>query len=313
MNKSLASHEVDANPGIIRDPDARQKRRNRSGQAGGLISKSKIDKPFNWRKVEMQESPAYRVLSLSARRVMDRLEIEFARHGLNPMENGILPCTYDDFVEYGVDRNAIAPAIRELVALGFVQVTRKGSAGNEAHRQVALFLLTYRHAGSDARIEDGWKRIKTMDEAEDVAKSARAGKADARAIEFGRRGALARWAKNKTPVMETILRPVMETILKAEIPSHGNHTEGALSPVMETIPLSILSLGPPRERGRADGMMARYMGHLPWSPPRTMKGRIRPKPGVAGEPVPIDAMTVLEGLLLPNALTDGSARSDAVH
>jgi hypothetical protein len=272
MNKSLASHEVDANPGIIRDPDARQKRRNRSGQAGGLISKSKIDKPFNWRKVAMQESPAYRVLSLSARRVMDRLEIEFARHGLNPMENGSLPCTYDDFVEYGVDRNAIAPAIRELVALGFVQVTRKGSAGNEAHRQVALFLLTYRHAGSDARIEDGWKRIKTMDEAEDVAKSARAGKADAR------RGALARWAKNKTPVMETILRPVMETILKAEIPSHGNHTEGALSPVMETIPLSILSLGPPRERGRADGMMARYMGHLPWSPPRTMKGRIRPKP-----------------------------------
>jgi hypothetical protein len=290
MNKSLASHEVDANPGIIRDPDARQKRRNRSGQAGGLISKSKIDKPFNWRKVEMQESPAYRVLSLSARRVMDRLEIEFARHGLNPMENGILPCTYDDFVEYGVDRNAIAPAIRELVALGFVQVTRKGSAGNEAHRQVALFMLTYRHAGSDARVEDGWKRIKTMEEAEAVAKAARAGKADERAIEFGRRGARARWAKNKTPVMENILRPVMETI-----------------------PLSILSLGPPTERGRADGMMARYMGHLPWSPPRTSCGRIRTKPGVAGEPIPIDALSALEGLLLSNALTDVSARSDAVH
>lgn len=236
----LNADEVEANPAILRHPGAREKTRNRAGQAGGLISKAKIDKPFNWRKVEMQESPAYRVLSLSARRVMDRLEIEFARHGLNPMENGRLPCTYDNFVEYGVDRHSIAPAIRELVALGFTQVTRKGSAGNEAHRQATLYLLTYRHAGSDARLEDGWKRIKTIEEAEAVAKAARAGNADIRAIAFGRKGGLARWAKNKSPVMEN---PLTRSDGKHTAPSDGKHTEEAYPPVMEKLPLSILSRG----------------------------------------------------------------------
>ena len=78
----------------------------------------------------MLESPAYRTLSLSARKVLDRLEIEFERHGRNPLENGCLPCTYEDFVEYGIHRQAIPPAIREAVALGFIRITRKGSAGN---------------------------------------------------------------------------------------------------------------------------------------------------------------------------------------
>ena len=64
----------------------------------------------------MLESPTFRELSLSARRVLDRLEIELAHHG--GMDNGRLPVTYDDFQRYGIDRNAIAPAILELIAPG---------------------------------------------------------------------------------------------------------------------------------------------------------------------------------------------------
>jgi hypothetical protein len=56
----------------------------------------------------MLRSPAYCALSLSARRILDRLEIELADHG--GADNGKLPVTYDDFVRYGLHRHAIYPA-----------------------------------------------------------------------------------------------------------------------------------------------------------------------------------------------------------
>jgi hypothetical protein len=56
----------------------------------------------------MMESPAYIALGGSARKVLDRLEIEIAHHAGN--DNGKLPCTYEHFVEYGVNRHAVGPA-----------------------------------------------------------------------------------------------------------------------------------------------------------------------------------------------------------
>ena len=47
----------------------------------------------------MLESPAYRVLSLSAHRVLARLEIEIGHHGGH--DNGKLQVTYESFVQYG--------------------------------------------------------------------------------------------------------------------------------------------------------------------------------------------------------------------
>jgi hypothetical protein len=99
---------------------------------------------FAWRLIEMLESPAHRALSLSARKILDRLEIEFHRHGGKPEDNGRLPCTFDHFVEFGIHRHAIRPGIRE-VALGFVEITRKGCAGTAGYRQSTLYHLTYRH------------------------------------------------------------------------------------------------------------------------------------------------------------------------
>jgi hypothetical protein len=37
-----------------------------------------------------------------------------------------LPVTYDQFVEHGIHRLAIGPALRELTKLGFVEITREG-------------------------------------------------------------------------------------------------------------------------------------------------------------------------------------------
>jgi hypothetical protein len=103
---------------------------------------SKIEGAFSVRRIEMLESPAYRMLSLSAHRVLARLEIEHANHGGN--DNGNLPVTYEHFEEYALDRHAIAPAVRECVALGFVVITRPGRAGNAEFRIPTLYRLTYR-------------------------------------------------------------------------------------------------------------------------------------------------------------------------
>jgi hypothetical protein len=120
----------------------------------------------------MLRSSPYCVLSLSARKVLDRIEIEFADHG--GTDNGKLPVTYDDFERYGIHRQAIYPAIRETVALGFVEITEEGVAGGAEFRKPTLYRLTYRH--SDKAAGDGtheWMNIKTDAEAKAIAASAR--------------------------------------------------------------------------------------------------------------------------------------------
>jgi hypothetical protein len=146
----------------------------RAGQAGipGERRARKIEGQFVPRLVEMMESPAYRVLSLSARRCLDRIEIEHMRHG--GRANGQLPITYEHFVEYGLHRHAIGPALRELQALGFIQITERGVAGNASHRAPNKFRLTYIAEGR-ARPTHEWRRIKSVEEAELVAKAARLG------------------------------------------------------------------------------------------------------------------------------------------
>jgi hypothetical protein len=116
---------------------------------------------------ELIEAPAWRVLSLSARRVLDRIEIEYLRHG--GQENGKLPVTYENFREYGMDRDAIAPAIRECIALGLLVITRPGSAGNADQRAPNLFLLPYLEANTAGQL---WRQITTVEEANNIARTA---------------------------------------------------------------------------------------------------------------------------------------------
>jgi hypothetical protein len=235
----LGADAIDADPTILRHPDAREKRRNRAGQAGGA-SKAWINGAFAPRTIGMLESPAYRVISLAAHRILARLEIEFADHKRNPMENGNLPCTYDDFEAYGINRHMIRPAINELVALGFIRVTRKGSAGNAEFRQSTLFLVTYLPAGSNQVVEDGWRRIQTIEEADALAEAARAKKPDAKASEFGRRGGRAMWSKKHKSSDGNCTDVRAETALS---PSDGNCTDGPKKLSAETAPPSKVSRG----------------------------------------------------------------------
>jgi hypothetical protein len=252
--KHLTPNEIDADPSILRHPDAHQKTRNRSGQKGGA-SKGNFDEPFVRIKYFMKESPAWKALTLSARRVLDRIEIEFGKNKGKPEANGEIIVTYENLAAYGVGRNEIGPAIRELVALGFVRITRAGVAGNADQRLPTLFLLTYQPNGSAQYIEDGWKRIKTDEEAESVAKAAREHKGNMRAREYGRKGGTARWAKNKFPVMDSIPRPVMDSIPQ----SAQNDVLDAKFPVMDSIPVSRIS------RGRVPTPPSHSVGgRIPW-------------------------------------------------
>jgi hypothetical protein len=140
--------------------------------------------------IEMLESPANRTLSLSAKRALERIEIELAHHG--GQDNGRLPVTYDDFHSYGIHRHAIRPAIRECVALGFLEITRPGRAGNADFRIPNLFRLTYRE--TKGLLGDGtheWRKVADLAEAERIAKAARQNPKRTK-----------RQQKNKTPVTE---------------------------------------------------------------------------------------------------------------
>jgi hypothetical protein len=135
--------------------------------------RTSIGGQFAPRLIEMLESPAHRVLSLSARRVIDHVEIELGHHGGN--DNGRLPVTYENFVSHGIDRHAIGPATREAVALGFLEITHHGCAGNAEFRSPNLFRLTYRPAkGIPGDGSHEWRRIETIEEAMRLAKAARA-------------------------------------------------------------------------------------------------------------------------------------------
>ncbi len=136
----------------------------------GRQRRNRISGQFAAQLVEMLESPAYRVLSLSAHRVLDRIQIEFAHHG--GTENGRLPVTYDQFCEYGLHRHAIGPAIRELVALGFIEMTERGRHGNGEFRTPNKFRLTFRPTSKAAETNE-WRKLETVEAAEFLSQAAR--------------------------------------------------------------------------------------------------------------------------------------------
>ena len=66
----------------------------------------------------------------------------------------------------------VAILIQFLVALGFVETTQVGRAGNAVWRRPSLYRLTYRHTDL-AEPTDDWKKIGTTEQAEFIAEAAR--------------------------------------------------------------------------------------------------------------------------------------------
>jgi hypothetical protein len=142
--------------------------------------KTTIGGQFAPRLIEMLESSAYRALSLSGHRVLARLEIELGHHG--GTDNGRLPVTYADFERYGIERKSIAPALREVLALGFVRITERGRPSkSDFGRHPNYFEITYLRGAHGEEPTHEWKRHKTLQEAVKVAQQARLNK-DAKAV-----------------------------------------------------------------------------------------------------------------------------------
>ena len=83
-----------------------------------------------------------------------------------------LPVTYEHFHEYGIHGHEIGPGIRECIALGFLEITERGRAGNSEFRAPNLFRLTYRPTRVEGPTDD-WRHIETFDSARVDARAAR--------------------------------------------------------------------------------------------------------------------------------------------
>jgi hypothetical protein len=173
--------------------------------------RNQIDGQFNARLIEMMESPAYRVLSLSAQRVLDRISIELAHHGGN--DNGKLPVTYEQFEEYGIYRHAVAPAIRELEALGFIEVTQRGRPSAGEFRLPNHFRLTCVNCKSTPNPTHEGRRVPDIETAEALAGAVRrTKKQNSSGGKHHCAGGGNRHCKDHSPVVETATTvPVWET------------------------------------------------------------------------------------------------------
>ena len=111
------------------------------------------------RPIAMQRSYSWRVLSRAAHQCLSRIEIELADHGGNDIDE--LPVTFDDFVAYGLHRSAIAPALAELEALGFIDITQRGVAARAADdRRPNKFRLLTRPWEKKGSPRPRWDKIR---------------------------------------------------------------------------------------------------------------------------------------------------------
>jgi hypothetical protein len=137
------------------------KDRGKTARSG---KRSVIKEQFMSIRQSVRESYAWQALPDSARRLLDRLELEFMRCGRT--RNGALICTYDDFHKAGIRRASIALAIRQCVALGFLEVTEPGRRSAAGMKFPSRYRLTYSHARwTHEEPTDEWKSVRSMDDA----------------------------------------------------------------------------------------------------------------------------------------------------
>jgi hypothetical protein len=204
---------------------------------GKTVRRNSVAQYFASRPVELIASLAMRVLSRAAHLALLRIEIELRQHAGNG--NGKLIVTKEQFIEFGVERRAIAPALRELHALGIIIITEHGRGGNAEHRQPNRFLLNYMCGAVDAHdlVTNTWKCFQTMEEAEQVAQAARTAK-DPQKVANGRRNAA---KKNISRVPKTDLKPGPEN--GPETGKFSGPKNGPTGQVPKTDPLLIYREG----------------------------------------------------------------------
>jgi hypothetical protein len=140
----------------------------------------------------MLESPAWCVMRLAARKVLDRLIIEHLKHG--GLENGALVATYSDFQRFGVRRPSIAAAIVEIETLGFIDVVKRGGSAYAEFRNPSIYALAWLDRKDGTPPSNRWKTFAT---------DANAGEAVRQALDGLRQKAAARKRNGKSAKPDT--------------------------------------------------------------------------------------------------------------
>jgi len=131
-----------------------------------------IQGQFRYHTIDLVGSPVWRALSLSERRILDRIDIELASHG--GRHNGDLIITRRDFAAFGVSPKAQLRGIAGLVALGLISWKPGHASPDPAHGRAARFGILYR-ATRDGTADEQWRRFKTPAEVKTTLARARAG------------------------------------------------------------------------------------------------------------------------------------------
>tara|TARA_X000000950_G_C13604071_1_gene532591 strand:+ start:161 stop:703 length:543 start_codon:yes stop_codon:yes gene_type:complete len=131
------------------------KLKGRSGKKSSKINNPPKDQPWIWLTSELICSLAWRSMSINCQKLVNRLIIEHRNHG--GYENGHLVCTYKDFVDYGLTRNNIRPAIEEAQALGLVKHQRGERVF--AKNQPNSYTLTFYATENKYSPTNDWKKL----------------------------------------------------------------------------------------------------------------------------------------------------------
>jgi hypothetical protein len=136
---------------------------------------------FIMTRLVMLDSVAYWALKPIEVRILEVIEIEHMRHG--GAENGRLIVTRRQLEKRGIHKDVIAPSLRALEALGFIEITERGVAGIGEHAKAHRFRLTY----VQPKPTDEWRKFHDPAFAKAVAETARQN-ADIRSRRLGFRG-----------------------------------------------------------------------------------------------------------------------------
>jgi len=108
-------------------------------------------------RLAMLESDAWRALTLAARLVLERLEIEHMRH--HGKRNGHLIVTYDEFLVHmgRKRRHAVAAAIDQLERSSLLVVEERGKWNDGRDRRASRYRLTYLPTADGKTPTDEWR------------------------------------------------------------------------------------------------------------------------------------------------------------
>lgn len=110
------------------------------------------NEPWAFVALSLMESDAFRSLSINARRALDRLVIEHFSH--NRIENGNLRVSARQFQKWGVTKDCLTPAIRELEEKGLLITERAEAIG--VLMPAFIYRLTF-YATMDSQPSNEWR------------------------------------------------------------------------------------------------------------------------------------------------------------